>query len=67
MSGSNRNQKKRNVAVLLSGRGSNFSALLDATADPDFPCVITAAQGAVDEGTETVVTYAAAIEGAEVN
>jgi len=28
------------VAVLISGRGSNLRALLDATRDPDFPAEI---------------------------
>ncbi len=31
---------KRRVGVLLSGRGSNFRALLDATRDPAFPAEI---------------------------
>ena len=30
------------VGVLISGRGSNLQALLDATAAPDFPATITA-------------------------
>lgn len=31
---------RRRVAVLISGRGSNLKALLDAAADPDFPAEI---------------------------
>ncbi|MEO1252921.1 MAG: phosphoribosylglycinamide formyltransferase [Pseudomonadota bacterium] len=32
---------KRKVAVLISGRGSNLKALIDAAADPEFPAEIT--------------------------
>ncbi|MDI6026372.1 phosphoribosylglycinamide formyltransferase [Corticibacterium sp. UT-5YL-CI-8] len=31
---------RKRVAVLISGRGSNMSALIDAAADPDFPAEI---------------------------
>jgi phosphoribosylglycinamide formyltransferase-1 len=31
---------KRRVAILISGRGSNMSALIDATRQPDFPAEI---------------------------
>jgi phosphoribosylglycinamide formyltransferase-1 len=31
---------KRRVAILISGRGSNMSALLDAARDPDYPAEI---------------------------
>ena len=33
--------KKLKVAVLVSGRGSNLQALIDACADPEFPAEIT--------------------------
>jgi len=36
---------KRRVAILISGRGSNMSALIDAAKAADFPAEI------VDEGT----------------
>lgn len=35
------NQKKLNLAVLISGRGSNLQALIDACAQSDFPAQIT--------------------------
>jgi formyltetrahydrofolate-dependent phosphoribosylglycinamide formyltransferase len=34
--------RKKKVVVLISGRGSNFRALLEAARDPDYPCTITA-------------------------
>jgi len=37
-----RKKSRKTVVVLISGRGSNFMALLEATRDPEFPCVITA-------------------------
>lgn len=33
-------QTKRNIAVLVSGRGSNLKALIDAASAPDFPAQI---------------------------
>lgn len=33
--------EKLNLAVLISGRGSNLQALIDACAEPDFPARIT--------------------------
>ena len=33
-------REKRNLGVLISGRGSNLQALIDATADPGFPAEI---------------------------
>jgi phosphoribosylglycinamide formyltransferase-1 len=33
---------KRRVAILISGRGSNMSALIEATRQPDFPAEIVA-------------------------
>lgn len=33
-------KRKLNLAVLISGRGSNLQALIDATKDPDFPAQI---------------------------
>lgn len=33
--------KRKRVAVLISGRGSNMGALIAATMDPDYPVIIT--------------------------
>ncbi len=53
------------LGVLISGRGSNLQALIDATADPDFPAEITVVisniadvqglQRAAEAGIETCV------------
>lgn len=32
--------RKKNLAVLISGFGSNLQAIVDACADPDFPAVV---------------------------
>jgi formyltetrahydrofolate-dependent phosphoribosylglycinamide formyltransferase len=42
MSAKGTGRRRKKVVVLISGRGSNFRALYEATCDPDYPCAITA-------------------------
>jgi phosphoribosylglycinamide formyltransferase 1 len=41
MTQENLHQRRRNVAVLISGRGSNMAALVEAANAPDYPAKIT--------------------------
>jgi phosphoribosylglycinamide formyltransferase-1 len=54
---------RRRVAVLISGRGSNMTALLDAMAAPDYPaaCVLVAANRADAAGLGTAAARGIAV------
>ncbi|MBL4891760.1 MAG: phosphoribosylglycinamide formyltransferase [Rhizobiaceae bacterium] len=64
--------KRKRVAVLISGRGSNMAALIAATMEPDYPAIITkvisnkATAGGIEiaraNGIETVVVERASFD-----
>lgn len=58
---------KRRVAVLVSGRGSNMSALLDAARDPAFPAEIVLVLSNVPDAGGLAVATAAGVATAVVD